>query len=99
MNGEKGIEPLDNPEDFSHLNFFPYMRKTFLVEAAFLPLEKIYIIRTPGGTFYQTSLDNFVKLFSSISKGVVKDPDLKKYRKMQAGKDKQRKKNLVEPLD
>lgn len=99
MIDEKGIEPIDNPEVFSHLNFFPYMRKSFLVEATFLPTEKVYILRTLDGKFYKTSMENFVKLFSSVSLGSMKNPDLKKYRKLQEGKDKVRKKNIVEPLD
>lgn len=94
---EDGLEPVEDPEEYGHLFFLPYLRKSYLVQAAFLPEEKIYLIRTPTGHFYKAKPEVFVKLFVNVTSDTVKPPNHHVYRKLQEGKAK--KKNPIEPID
>jgi hypothetical protein len=94
---EDGLVPVDDPGEYGSLFFLPYTRKSYLVQAAFLPEEKVYLIRTPAGAFFKAKTEIFVKLFSVVNGSTVKPVNHHVYRKLQEGKS--RKKNPIEPID
>lgn len=94
---EDGLEPVDDSGEYEALFFLPYLRNSYLVQAAFIPDEKVYIIRTPTGSFFKAKVEVFVKLFSVVSGSTVKPVNHHVYRKLQEGKS--RKKNPIEPID